>query len=760
LKGNLLYIFNFDTDEAELRTFIKNNFVIGKTDTTKIQITKNNFTWIYAKWCNDVKPTINIQDWGLAKQKDIYDFDFYLADILSTENMTFKDKLKVVLRHKQYEVDAHIDNLGMYSSNLVSFSDGQLAHSLFWNKYQRPPREEYWDYIMNRRDLLVPQDIRERKGSFFTPQIWVELSQKYIAAVFGENWQDEYFVWDCAAGTGNLLAGLTNKYNIWASTLDNADVKVMHERIQSGANLLEKHVFQFDLLNDDFSKLPPELLKIIRNTPEKLIIYINPPYAEAATANRKGNKYGVSESMIKNLYKLKLGNAVNEIFTQFIIRIFLEIPGCKLCEFSTLKVFTAPNFSDFRDTFHATFKRGFIVPANTFDNVKGNFPIGFKIWDTTKGKHFENATFDVYDSSGIFTGGKTYYNGTMIKFINDWYRKFYDKSSDAIGVFNTRGNDFQNQNYIFISTINNFNHTNIITHKNILQTCIYFSVRKVIPATWLNDRDQFLYPNDGWKDDLEFQSDCLVYTLFHNSNNIQSKHGINHWIPFTETEVNAQTRFESHFMTDFIAGKIVVAISNRPNGVMDFEDQAFPPLQEGAGGVGISRCDKTGVENSNYPVRSASTPSTLKGNLLAESTSLDSAVARNCPTRGELLSDDSNYPVRSASTPSTLKGNLQPLQFSPHATAVFDAGRELWRYYHSPNTPSASVHPSTRGEYNVNASFYDIREHFQGRDASGRMKNSSDDERYNKLIAELRLSMRLLAKQIEPKIYKYGFLKE
>ena len=64
------------------------------------------------------------------------------------------------------------------------------------------------------------------------------------------------------------------------------------------------------------------------------------------------------------------------------------------------------------------------------------------------------------------------------------------------------------------------------------------------------------------------------------------------------------------------------------------------------------------------------------------------------------------------------------------------------------------------GNYNVNASFYDIREHFQGRDAKGRMKSTSDDERYNKLIADLRLEMKFLAKQIEPKIYEYGFLKE
>ena len=104
---------------------------------------------------------------------------------------------------------------------------------------------------------------RERKGAFYTPPIWVELSQKYLTDTLGEDWQDEYYIWDCAAGTGNLLNGLTSIYNIWASTLDKQDVDVMHDRIDSGANLLTSHVFQFDFLNDDFTKLPAELQKII-----------------------------------------------------------------------------------------------------------------------------------------------------------------------------------------------------------------------------------------------------------------------------------------------------------------------------------------------------------------------------------------------------------------------------------------------------------------------------------------------------------------
>jgi hypothetical protein len=63
-----------------------------------------------------------------------------------------------------------------------------------------------------------------------------------------------------------------------------------------------------------------------------------------------------------------------------------------------------------------------------------------------------------------------------------------------------------------------------------------------------------LYPNDGYKTDAEFQNDCLAYTLFNN--NIQSKYGINHWIPFTEQEVDAKEKFDSRFMSDFIAGKV------------------------------------------------------------------------------------------------------------------------------------------------------------------------------------------------------------
>jgi len=77
------YLFRFANDEKELKRFIRENFIVGKTETTKIKIDKNNFIIIYNKWLETVKPTIQVDDWNVAKKHGIIDGDFYLADLLS-----------------------------------------------------------------------------------------------------------------------------------------------------------------------------------------------------------------------------------------------------------------------------------------------------------------------------------------------------------------------------------------------------------------------------------------------------------------------------------------------------------------------------------------------------------------------------------------------------------------------------------------------------------------------------------------------------
>lgn len=663
-------LYRFNTDDKELHKFIRSNFILGKSRLSKIRINKNNFSHVYQKWVKGVKSSINI-DWNVAKSAGILDVDFYFADLLSKDNLTLKDKLFVLLKNDHYILDRRINDTGLKENKIAEFQDNGVAHAQFWNRYSRPPKREYWNFMIERRDMLVSQDVRERKGSYFTPQKWVELSQQYLAAELGENWQDEYTVWDCAAGTGNLLNGLTNKYNIWASTIDQADVDVMHDRIANGANLLDTHVFQFDFLNDSFNKLPQPLQEIINNEEKrkKLVIYINPPYAEAANKRTvTGNGENKTNVAVKNLmykqYSSEIGIAGRELFAQFFIRIYKEIPSSVLAEFSKLKILQAPNFRDFRAIFRAKLGRNFCVPANTFDNVKGKFPIGFFIWHLDQKEDFQETTSNIYEDDGVFLGTKTISVQSTSRSINDWIIETRNRDGEKkIGYMSAKGNDFQNTSYNFIiNKKNQLPHPRgtWITDKNIKEISIYFAVRHCIEPTWLNDRDQFLYPNDGWQTDEEFQSDCLTYTLF--SNNIQSRYGENNWIPFTEQEVDAKEKFESHFMTDYIAGK-------------------------------------------------CQTQTAVQGKLWDEDKQIHSIL------------------------------------FSSEAQTVFNAGRELWRYYH------------TQPNANPNAALYDIRLYFQRTNDKGKMNATSNDELYNSLITSLRHCLKELAVKIEPKVYSYGFLK-
>ena len=555
--------FRLDTDSEELRQFIRRNFIIDKANLWKLPINKTNFTAVYAKWREAVRPSIAI-DWEKTKKAGIIDADFYLADLLSRQNITLREKLYVLLRETFYELDRKIDGMGFLNAKRADFKDDGRAHTEFWNRYERPPREEYWEYIVARRDLLVPQDVRERKGSYFTPRQWVELSQQYLSDELGEDWQEEYDIWDCCAGTGNLLAGLTNKYRIWASTLDQSDVDVMHDRIANGANLLDSHVFRFDFLNDTFDLLPDGLREII-NSPErrrKLVIYINPPYAEATTAktvtgtskNKAGTAIG---NRTHEKYKGIIGKAGNELFAQFLIRIYKEIPLCRIANFSKLKNLQSSNFSDFRKEFRAQLENFFAVPADTFDNVSGQFPISFQMWNTEQEEIFVEKTGTFYDKEGAFYKEKTIASLDHVKRINQWIKQF-DRKSDCIGFMGNPSPDFQHCSQLYIANKKGIEHFNFyhIVAENLLAGCIYLAVRFCIPANWDNDRDQFLYPNDGWASDTEFQNDCLVFTLFHGQNRISSSEGVNHWIPFSEEEVGAQDAFKSHFMYDFIRGKL------------------------------------------------------------------------------------------------------------------------------------------------------------------------------------------------------------
>lgn len=114
-------------------------------------------------------------------------------------------------------------------------------------------------------------------------------------------------------GVGNLEVKHSNPRNIFMSTLDQADVDVM----KATKTCVGAERFQYDYLNDDItddgqidysltSKIPERLRKAIADG-KKILVLINPPYAEATNrenimlGNDTTTKKGVSSTKISNI---------------------------------------------------------------------------------------------------------------------------------------------------------------------------------------------------------------------------------------------------------------------------------------------------------------------------------------------------------------------------------------------------------------------------------------------------------------------------
>lgn len=531
--------------------FLKKGFIVGYANAGKIGVSENNFVKVYQEWLREVKPFIK----GLSYKdengilKELNAVDFFLADLFSENDISLENLgLIYTLNKDHYETKGE-------KGGIINYVFDKVAHDNFWKDYERPPKykDKILKEIIERRDQLLDTDLRGRKGDFFTPEIWVKKAHSYLAQVFGENFEQDYYIWDCAAGVGNLLDGFKNSKNLFASTLDEADVAAMKARSKDGRNfkLFENQIFQFDFLNDEFfdkkdkkgkfiykSKLPENLQEILKDEKkrEKLIILINPPYAEAGNKRKMlskdlEHKDGVAtKNETYENYKDILGKASNEIFAQFFIKIYKKIPNCSLAQFSTLKLIQGSNFLKFRQVFKAEFKKGFVVPASSFDNVSGAFPIGFMIWDLSKKENITKISLDVYDEKNKFLGEKNFYaNSKNQKTLNEWLREFskINEDEDMLGILMADVADFQHNMSVAIlqKAYNAHLIFKTITASNLFPLSVYFAVRHAIKATWLNDRDQFLYPNDKWIKDKEFQNDCLAFMLFHSQNKISARGG-------------------------------------------------------------------------------------------------------------------------------------------------------------------------------------------------------------------------------------------
>lgn len=485
----------------------------------------------------------------------------------------------------------------------------------FWNIYHRPPEQKHRHYLLERRDSLLPMDDQKFKGAFYTPLHIVDKAYDQLAATLGADWQQKYIVWDMCAGVGNLEAKHSNLRNVFMSTLDQEDVTIM----RSNPAFAGADIFQYDYLNDDVTdfgeidyglsnKVPMALRQAIAEAREgkkgakPILVLINPPYGEAANTQGKAGKTGIATTRVSHGMS-DLGYAARELFVQFMHRIMIELPNARLAMFAKLKYVNAPNFEHFRGRWQAKFLDGFIVPSKVFDGLKGNYPISFLVWNMSVASPSNAISTTALDRDGNAIGEKTFFNIPNHRFLSDWIPRARKNSTEAVPLINAftpigktervrnkhwsegaiahffcNGNDFQNAGTMtaVFSSVHSIGHAGgyFVTAENLWRVAVVFTVRRVIPHTWLNDRDQFLQPSQPLSDD--FKADCLVWMLFNGSNLTAGADGlrwdgrdwslVNHFIPFSEAEVGAKARFESDFMVRYMAG---MAFSPEAQGVLD-----------------------------------------------------------------------------------------------------------------------------------------------------------------------------------------------
>ena len=582
--GTHFVAFKLATHEEEFIEAVKSAIKTG--DIIRTQITPNNLKQVFDKWVAMIGCEIKGVD------ADDYALLFF-ADIMSDGTISTHKNLPAELLHKNDEP------VFMLNGKIFELSSRE-GYRRFWAIYHRPPTAEYRDYLLERRDSLIPLDERAFKGAFYTPLAVVDKAYDLLTETLGNNWQKEYVVWDMCCGVGNLEVKHSNPRNIYMSTLDQADVDVM----RATKTCVAAERFQYDYLNDDIddfgqidysltNKLPEGLRKAIKDG-KKLLVLINPPYAEAGSTDTIGggkHKTDVATTKIGALMnQTNFGYAARELFIQFMARIEKELPNAVLAMFSTLKYVNAPNFEQFRNQWKAEFLGGFAVHSKAFDGIKGDFPIGFLVWDTANKKPIGEVVTEVLDRDAHAIGEKAFYNLPSSTFLSEWIIRPRsnktealplknaitpatvtkdlrgDKWADgAIGSMLSNSNMLQNASTLTALFSSGFGSAGafFVTEENLWKTAVIFSVRRLIKPTWLNDRDQFLQAKGDLTD--EFKSDCLVWMLFNGSNLSASANDlewngkkwsiINHFIPFTEEEVGSPDRFESDFMVQYLADK-------------------------------------------------------------------------------------------------------------------------------------------------------------------------------------------------------------
>ena len=396
-------------------------------------------------------------------------------------------------------------------------------------------------------DRLIEDTNRRNKGEFYTPTLFVDYAHKMISEALGDNWKDEYVVWDNCCGTKNLTRDYRFK-ELYCSTLEKAELDISEKYNP------EAESFVFDFLNDPLEKLPKGLLEAFEQN-KKIVFFLNPPYAGTNSGENKSGAKGLCATNMNNeMKKHNIGACSQNLYAQFIYRLIAikekyNLTNCHIGLFSPTLFLTGPSWNKFRNYLFNNFYLCDAIQFNAghFSNVASSWGISFSFWNngTQFNKNeFEYKIVDNIDGDIKIIQNKILYNLDNSLPLIDYSRnkiknekcieqpnlrtgitwsEYTVNGIDGLGYFYNKCNNVgtSGMHCSIWSSAYNGGHGYGISIGNFNEVCLTYSVRKLIENTWINSKDEYLIPNESNPKFQEFVNNSIVYSLFSNQSSLR-----------------------------------------------------------------------------------------------------------------------------------------------------------------------------------------------------------------------------------------------
>ena len=466
------------------------------------------------------------------------------------------------------------------------YADGVLVDADHWRSFfahfEQGYRPSEVAVFMAMKDRLLDDDARRRQGAFFTPALWVAEAHKEVERVLGPDWRRDCVVWDPAAGTGNLTRDYYDFGCLISSTAEKSDVEGMRQHGWGG-----HHVFQYDFLNPggpspffedaEQNVIPARADRALREAAregKRLVFFMNPPYGTAGVQGAKGtSKTGIADTMVgASMRKKKLGSGSAQLYAQFMYqcRQVAEQYGFEdylVAVFSPTAFVSSGGYRGFRDWWYEGhgYEGGFMFRASHFADVSGAWGIALTMW-RGRGETGAQEPIDVrltdVEGFGVRRDGTKRLYTAGGRAASAWVRegskadpaqapgmssglvlspsRLCAPRLGALAYMNSMGNNVRESGggVYYLSCASSRGDFPVLP-SNWRRAVALFGARKLVAGNWINQKDEYLAPDEAAPGYEQWVNDCHVYALLHPSNNCTAMRDVqykdkswrikNHW---------------------------------------------------------------------------------------------------------------------------------------------------------------------------------------------------------------------------------------